>query len=282
MIIRRKPSELLIQPSHCRLAACLGEAVLGHCPSAEKIDLTRFWNWQDAPADTAPGIGMVQLPTTTPPLTTGVTAPNSLTNLPPLINSLITAPQPNTSLLSSMGQNAANQQDFNPSFTGQQQLASIVTNAQNQANSARSDALKTSQTMAVQSMNTITDLAKAAMSAGGQAAGGGGTPAKGGGGTPAAPTSTPAAGQKAAPAANKSAPAANAGKAAPAANAAGSAQGAAGASGAAGATGATDAAAGAAGGDAAAAGGAAVAGDAGAASGAAGVLSEIAPLIALL
>ena len=31
----------------------LGEAVLGACESSEKIDLTRFWNWQDSPADTA-------------------------------------------------------------------------------------------------------------------------------------------------------------------------------------------------------------------------------------
>lgn len=31
----------------------LGEAVLGCCNSAEKIDLTRFWNWQDSPADGA-------------------------------------------------------------------------------------------------------------------------------------------------------------------------------------------------------------------------------------
>ena len=31
----------------------LGEAVLGHCESSEKIDLTRFWNWQDSPADVA-------------------------------------------------------------------------------------------------------------------------------------------------------------------------------------------------------------------------------------
>jgi hypothetical protein len=31
----------------------LGEAVLGHCESSEKIDLTRFWNWQDSPPDTA-------------------------------------------------------------------------------------------------------------------------------------------------------------------------------------------------------------------------------------
>ncbi len=31
----------------------LGEAVLGHCESSEKIDLTRFWNWQDSPPDVA-------------------------------------------------------------------------------------------------------------------------------------------------------------------------------------------------------------------------------------
>jgi len=31
----------------------LGEAVLGSCNSSEKIDLTRFWNWQDSPADEA-------------------------------------------------------------------------------------------------------------------------------------------------------------------------------------------------------------------------------------
>jgi len=34
----------------------LGEAVLGACASAEKIDLTRFWNWQDSPSDTADAI----------------------------------------------------------------------------------------------------------------------------------------------------------------------------------------------------------------------------------
>lgn len=31
----------------------LGEAVLGACDSSEKIDLTRFWNWQDSPPDSA-------------------------------------------------------------------------------------------------------------------------------------------------------------------------------------------------------------------------------------
>jgi hypothetical protein len=156
----------------------VGEAVLGSCPSAEKIDITRFWNWQDAPADTAPGIGMVQLPTTTPSLTTGVTAPNSLTNLPPLINNLITAPQPNTGLLQAMGQQASSQQDFSPTLTGQQQLAQIMQGSQTLANQARSDALKTSQTLASQSMQTMSNLVSTAMKGSTQTPGGG-TPGTG-------------------------------------------------------------------------------------------------------
>ena len=54
----------------------LGEAVLGHCPSGEKLDLTRFWNWQDSPSDTAPTISPVTLPTTTPSIADTLTAPN--------------------------------------------------------------------------------------------------------------------------------------------------------------------------------------------------------------
>jgi hypothetical protein len=148
----------------------LGEAVLGQCPSSEKIDLTRFWNWQDAPADTAPGIGMVQLPTTTPSLTTGVTAPNSLTNLPPLINNLIAPPQPNTSLVQAMGQQATSQPDFSPSLTGQQQLAGLMQTSQTLANSARSDALKASLTSSAQAMSLISGLVGGAMGTGSQTA----------------------------------------------------------------------------------------------------------------
>jgi len=136
----------------------LGEAVLGHCSSAEKIDLTRFWNWQDSPSDTAPGIGMVQMPTTTPPLTTGVTAPNSLTNLPPLINNLITAPTPNTSLLQAMGQAAASQQDFSTSLTGAAQLAPLIQSGQTLANAARQDALNTTKDLTSQAVATVGNI----------------------------------------------------------------------------------------------------------------------------
>lgn len=37
----------------------LGEAVLGSCNSSEKIDLTRFWNWQDSPADEATDLASI-------------------------------------------------------------------------------------------------------------------------------------------------------------------------------------------------------------------------------
>jgi len=91
------PKSLIALPTR----GVLAEAVLGSCPSAEKIDLTRFWNWTDAPVDTAPEIAPVTVPTTTPPLTTGLTAPSTLTGMPPLINNLnaTAAPTADTSLL---------------------------------------------------------------------------------------------------------------------------------------------------------------------------------------
>jgi hypothetical protein len=136
----------------------LGEAVLGHCPSAEKIDLTRFWNWADAPADTAPTISPVTLPTTTPSIAAGLTAPNTLTNLPPLINNVLTAPTPDTALLQALSKSAASQQDFSPNLTGAQQLAGLLTNAQNTANAARADALKSSTQLISQAMATAASL----------------------------------------------------------------------------------------------------------------------------
>lgn len=46
------PRSSITLPAH----GTLGEAVLGCCNSAEKIDLTRFWNWQDSPSDQADAI----------------------------------------------------------------------------------------------------------------------------------------------------------------------------------------------------------------------------------
>ncbi|HVM98908.1 MAG TPA: hypothetical protein VMT68_01750 [Caulobacteraceae bacterium] len=133
----------------------LGEAVLGCCPSAEKIDLTRFWNWQDSASDTAPTINPVTLPTTTPSIAAGLTAPNSLGALPPLINNVLQAPTPNPSLLQSLGQNFAQQRSFDTTLADAAQLASVIQNNTNAASQARADALKSSQALQQQAMGII-------------------------------------------------------------------------------------------------------------------------------
>ncbi|HEX4506793.1 MAG TPA: hypothetical protein VH722_13765 [Alphaproteobacteria bacterium] len=136
----------------------LGEAVLGHCPSGEKLDMTRFWNWQDSPSDTAPAISPITLPTTTPSIADTLTAPNTLGQLPSLINNVLSAPAPDTSLLKALGQAAASQKDFDTGLTGQAQLASLITNAQNVSNSARADALKAATDLQSQAMATVGNI----------------------------------------------------------------------------------------------------------------------------
>jgi hypothetical protein len=148
------PRSTVALPTH----GVLGEAVLGHCSSAEKIDLTRFWNRQDSPSDVAPAISPVTLSTGSPSLLQGVTAPNSLTTLPSLINNVLTAPSPDTSLLQAMSKDAASQKDFATELTGASQLATLLGNAQNVSNSARADALKTSKELQSQVIATVGNI----------------------------------------------------------------------------------------------------------------------------
>src|SRR5689334_21155731 len=90
--------------SHISLptSGVLGEAVLGHCPSAEKIDLTRFWNWKDSESEKAPDIGTVPirealnpgaLTVSTPPVPTSiintVTGSDSPTTAASVISELV-------------------------------------------------------------------------------------------------------------------------------------------------------------------------------------------------
>ena len=57
----------------------IGEAVLGGSNASEKIDITRFWNWQDSPITSATNIGMDDLDKTS--LLAGKDAPSALTGL---------------------------------------------------------------------------------------------------------------------------------------------------------------------------------------------------------
>ncbi|MBC2932487.1 hypothetical protein [Nocardioides sp. zg-1228] len=149
-------------PPHSTIAlptrGVLAEAVLGHCSSAEKIDLRRFWNWQDSPADSAPEISPVTLPTDSESIAAGLEAPNSLTNLPSLINNVLTAPSPDNSLLSALAAAAAAQKDFDSGLTGATQLAGLLTNSQNLANSARADSLRANSEYRAQAMATVGNI----------------------------------------------------------------------------------------------------------------------------
>ena len=134
----------------------LGEAVLGHCPSAEKIDLTRFWNWADAPADTAPTIADVTVPTTTPSIAAGLQAPNTLTGMAPLITNFMNAPNVpvDTSLMQALVAAGAAQKDFS-GLTNADLLAGLLKTTQTTAESARADALKRATELQSQAMTEI-------------------------------------------------------------------------------------------------------------------------------
>jgi hypothetical protein len=148
----RQPSSCVTLPTK----GVLGEAVLGHCPSAEKLDLTRFWNWADSPADSAPAIASPTLPTTTPSIAGGLTAPNSLTNLPPLINNIVSAPVPNTALAQALA--ATPLPTLNPALTGSAGLATQIAGDQTAASSARSDAVKQAGALSQQTLATVGNI----------------------------------------------------------------------------------------------------------------------------
>lgn len=139
----------------------LGEAVLGSSPSAEKIDITRFWNWADSPADAAPEIAAAQIPTSQASLVSGMQGPNGLTSLTPLINNINatpTVPGADGALLQALAKVAAEQKGLDPGLTGAEQLAKMILGDQSNANSARADALKTTRDLSAQAIATAGNL----------------------------------------------------------------------------------------------------------------------------
>jgi outer membrane protein OmpA-like peptidoglycan-associated protein len=141
----------------------LGEAVLGHCASAEKIDLTRFWNWQDSPGDDATEIGPVSLPQGA--LTTGLEAPNDLVSLSPVINNFSTtgpsspAQPAGTATAPASGTAAAQQAGFDvAALTNQGNLATVVGKTADNAEAARKDALSQASSLAGKAMDAAVKL----------------------------------------------------------------------------------------------------------------------------
>jgi hypothetical protein len=135
----------------------LGEAVLGSCPSAEKIDLTRFWNWQDSPIAQAADIAGSTLNKGSSLI--GATAPSTLTGMPSLINNINAPPADANAALQALiaGQNT---KDL-PNITGMDQLATLQGKTLDTAEKARADALAKAQSLASEGLNKAGDIMKA-------------------------------------------------------------------------------------------------------------------------
>jgi outer membrane protein OmpA-like peptidoglycan-associated protein len=137
----------------------LGEAVLGRCPSAEKIDLTRFWNWQDSPGDAATDISPVSVPSGN--ALSGVEAPSKLTGLSPIINNFSTqGPTADTSLATAIAGKAIElSKPFDiGALTNAASLATIGAKTLDTAESARKDALASATQLAAKAMETAAAL----------------------------------------------------------------------------------------------------------------------------
>lgn len=140
----------------------LGEAVLGHCSSAEKIDVTRFWNWQDSPAEEATSIAGVTLQ---PASAAGLTAPGTLGGLAPIINNVATGDGGVSglgALAQALAAGGAQAKDFDTAFLGQDLLKTLGLKTIETAESARADALGKATQLASESIKAATDIYKAA------------------------------------------------------------------------------------------------------------------------
>jgi hypothetical protein len=135
----------------------LGEAVLGSCPSAEKIDLTRFWNWQDSPLPQAADIAGTTLNKGSTLI--GATAPSTLTGLPSIVTNVNAPPADANTALQALiaGQNTKDVTNI----TGLDQLAQLQGKTIDTAEKARADALARAQSLASQGLTSAVDIYKA-------------------------------------------------------------------------------------------------------------------------
>jgi hypothetical protein len=147
------PVSNITLPTH----GVLGEAVLGTCPSAEKIDLTRFWNWQDSPLPQAADIAGTTLNKGSTLI--GATAPSTLTGLPSIVQN-VNAPAADANAALQALIAGQNTKDV-PNITGIDQLAALQGKTLDTAEKARADALARAQTLATEGLNKAGDIMKA-------------------------------------------------------------------------------------------------------------------------
>jgi hypothetical protein len=155
------PRSSITLPSH----GTLGEAVLGDCDSCEKIDLTRFWNWQDSPADVAAEPSAADFKGDT---LAGVTGPSALTTQPVNQNLLtIGGPAPTAPDLASQLVSKAPQLTPFGDLTGLSQLQKAIDVSTQASSAGLKESMATGQEMADTLVKTTADVIKAALGGGG-------------------------------------------------------------------------------------------------------------------
>ena len=132
------------------------------CPSAEKIDLTRFWNWGDSPIPQAADIAGSLLNRGS--TLVGATAPSTLTGLPSIIANITGGPTADSADVLKALIAGRDTRDL-PDITGQKELATLEGKTLDTAEKARADALARAQTLASEGLNKASDIMKAKASA---------------------------------------------------------------------------------------------------------------------
>jgi hypothetical protein len=140
----------------------LGEAVLGSCSSNEKIDLTRFWNWKDAPADSAADIRPSDLQNLANLVgSAGAQGPSQLAALGgPQNNLLGAAPAPSSDLLAQLIAKQPAPTQF-ADLTGMTALGQTISKTIEEAGKGRDKAIDKAAEMAKTAMEKAPEAIKA-------------------------------------------------------------------------------------------------------------------------
>ena len=144
----------------------LGEAVLGGCNSAEKIDLTRFWNWQDSASDTVAEILPSAIKGESLVGQQGVAGPSSLTAQGAPVNNLLTistgqnAPAPSSGLLADLLKQVP-QPTAITDITGATALGTDLGKTIDAATNAQKLAIEQSAILAKEVIDKLPDVMKA-------------------------------------------------------------------------------------------------------------------------
>jgi len=132
----------------------VGEAVLGSSNASEKIDLTRFWNWQDSPIEHAESISLTEL-NQSGGLLESKAAPDGLTGMH---NSFQLNNLPATATPSLAETLASKDAAAGLNLTGLEQLASIVGQPAPSGGEARKETLNQSSELVSKAVDTVVKL----------------------------------------------------------------------------------------------------------------------------